>query len=50
MPFKRAVWLQLVDGQSVIAKSWFQCPLSGQFGCNQALSSLQYEEPGFNAL
>ena len=34
MPFKRAVWLQHFGIRPSVAADLFQCPLSGQFGCN----------------
>ena len=38
MPFRRAVWLQLCHQlPSHLSTNAFQCPLSGQFGCNKNL-------------
>ena len=34
MPFKRAVWLQPSLHPRQRTQTQFQCPLSGQFGCN----------------
>ena len=39
MPFKRAVWLQLARDAGSDPPVQFQCPLSGQFGCNADVSS-----------
>ena len=40
MPFKRAVWLQRgADPVVSSGRQLFQCPLSGQFGCNRMLMS-----------
>ena len=51
MPFKRAVWLQPDQTREAKRLYEFQCPLSGQFGCNGwDTRRATVLDVGFNAL